>query len=173
MVNTRWPFKYRRRAMHIVLDRQTRKVIFLGHTPSASPRSAKEVYPAYDERSMEIGWTDRLNLPAYFTVDDAGRIRELSLREALKAGQFELGPEHKLEGGGIVPKTRAELVRDGVVNLDEMKKGAIDYYSALAFARRSELIPEYKLQNASLGVYEDSVAADYRETVKAFRNEFH
>lgn len=158
--------------MHIVLDKKSHHVIFVDYSRSPSPRPPSEVYPAFDEGSMDLGWTDAPNLPPYFTIE-RGRIRELGLEEAIQAGQFELAPEQKLEGGKIVPKTLAELVKDGLAKLEDVKEGAIEHYSALAFGRRAELIPEYKLQNAALGVYEESVVAQYRDTVKAFRDEFY
>jgi hypothetical protein len=35
------------------------------------------------------------------------------------------------------------------------------------------LIPDYKLQNAALGIYDKQTAAAYRATVNAFRAEVH
>ena len=54
-----------------------------------------------------------------------------------------------------------------------LKKRAIHHYSDLAFTRRKALIPDYKLQNAGLGIYDADLASTYQVTVKAFRDEFY
>ena len=57
--------------------------------------------------------------------------------------------------------------------LEEYKTIKIQEYSDLAFTKRSVLIPEYKLTNAALGVYEEAEKTSYLHTVEAFRTEFY
>jgi hypothetical protein len=49
----------------------------------------------------------------------------------------------------------------------------INYISELSFTRRAEIVPDYKLSNASLGVYGEEIKQVYANLVEAFRNEFY
>jgi hypothetical protein len=159
--------------MHVVRNKKSGKVIYIDYAPSASLQQGKEVYERFDEKTMEIGWADKTYLPAYYSIDKSGKIVESGLEEAVKSGQLQLAPDQKLVRGKVVNKTTAELVHEKLLKLEDVKKRAIDYHSALAFSKRRELIPDYKLENAALGIYEEGVVGDLRATVKAFRDEFY
>jgi hypothetical protein len=159
--------------MHIIRDKKSRKIVFIDYTPSDSPKPGKAVFEGFNERTMEIGWTKEKFVSAYFNVDKNGKIVELDREQAVKAGQLRLAPDQKLVDGNIVSKTNSELVSEGIIKLSDFKKAAIENYSSMAFARRSELIPDYKLGNALLGIYATNLVEDYKATVKAFRDEFH
>ena len=60
-----------------------------------------------------------------------------------------------------------------VPSLDELKKQKIEYFSQLAFDERAKILPEYKLINASLGVYDDTETARIKAIVEAFRTEYY
>ena len=57
--------------------------------------------------------------------------------------------------------------------LDELKQQKIEYFSQLAFEDRAKVLPEYKLINASLGVYDATETARIKGIVEAFRTEFY
>lgn len=57
--------------------------------------------------------------------------------------------------------------------LDYVKTVLTQYYSELSLNQRNNLIPDYKLQNAVLGVYDEKTLADYRSTIQRFRDEFY
>lgn len=159
--------------MYVIQDNKSGKVVYIDYTSSAAPRAGREVYAGFDEKTMDIGWTDKTYIPASFTIDKNGKIVELRLEEAVQAGHFQLAPDQKVEKGKIVSKTKSELIREGILKLEDVKKNAKEYYSAMAFAKRSRLLPDYKLQNAALGIYTDDVNEAYHATVKAFRDEFY
>jgi len=60
-----------------------------------------------------------------------------------------------------------------VPTLDELKANKINYFSQLAFDERAKILPEYKLINASLGVYDATETARITNTVTAFRTEYY
>ena len=49
----------------------------------------------------------------------------------------------------------------------------IEYFSQLAFDERAKILPEYKLINASLGVYDATETARIKGIVEHYRNEFY
>ena len=60
-----------------------------------------------------------------------------------------------------------------VPTLDEVRANKINYFSQLAFDERAKILPEYKLINASLGVYDATETARIKGIVEAFRTEFY
>ena len=60
-----------------------------------------------------------------------------------------------------------------VPTLDELKQQRIEYFSQLAFDERAKILPEYKLINASLGVYDATETARINGIVEAFRTEYY
>ena len=60
-----------------------------------------------------------------------------------------------------------------VPSLEELKASKIEYFSQLAFDKRSEILPEYKLINASLGVYTNEETLQIKSIVESFRTEFY
>ena len=60
-----------------------------------------------------------------------------------------------------------------VPTLDEVRANKINYFSQLAFDERAKILPEYKLINASLGVYDATETARIKAIVEAFRTEFY
>ena len=60
-----------------------------------------------------------------------------------------------------------------VPTLDEVRANKINYFSQLAFDERAKILPEYKLINASLGVYDATETARIKGIVEAFRTEYY
>ncbi len=157
--------------MHVIRDKQTHEVLYVDYSPSDTPRRGAAIYPDFDAQRMEVGWTGESYIPAWFDIDEQGVIQELDLIEAVKRGLYQLEPGQKLVDGKIVDMDRAELVEEGLLQLDDLKQRMLEYYEALSFQKRKELIPDYKLNNAALGVYDDRRMADYQVTIQAFREE--
>ena len=57
--------------------------------------------------------------------------------------------------------------------LADLKEQRIEFYSQLAFEKRAEMVPDYKLTNASLGIYSEQEVLRITNLVKAFRTEFY
>ena len=60
-----------------------------------------------------------------------------------------------------------------VPSLDELKQQRIEYFSQLAFDERAKILPEYKLINASLGVYDATETERIKAIVEAYRTEYY
>lgn len=157
--------------MHAIRDKHTNKVLYIDYSSSEAPQPGKLVYPDFDDQQMEIGWTELPYIPAWFDIDKTGVIQELDLDEAANRGLYQLEPGQKLVKGKIVDMEKDELVAEGLLKLDDMKQQMLEFYNALSFHKRNELIPAYRLNNAALGVYDEKRVADYRATIQAFRDE--
>lgn len=185
--------------MYVVIDKKTRGIIHANPAPLSQSLDDKDIYYKFDPKKMDIGRTDGA-LPEHFEVNKKGEIVELSLAKKIKAGIIELTSEEKMEGDRIVEKTLSEKVADGLmelrpdqkldgdevktlsnremldegkIDLKEYKKKMIERFSRTAFERRIGLLPDYKLQNASLGIYDQQTMAKIKATIEAFRDEFH
>ena len=159
--------------MYAIRNKKTKAVIYINHSPLSKNLTDKEIYPEFDPKTMEIGKTEKGYVPAYFNINNQGEIVELTLKEQVDAGIPVMPPHQKLIGGKIVDKTITELIKGGITSLDEVKKQFIAAVSDMAFERRRKLVPDYKLQNAALGVYDEQTLADYKRTIQVFRDEVH
>ena len=68
---------------------------------------------------------------------------------------------------------KLKLNEPHVPSLEELKASKIEYFSQLAFDKRSEIMPEYKLINASLGIYDETETANIKAITESFRAEFY
>jgi hypothetical protein len=159
--------------MHVIRNTRTGEVVFIDHSATPAPLPGEAVYGPFDAATMQVGWTDKPYVPVHFDIDADGHIVELSLDEAAVAGRHALPPTQKLLNGRIVDKTEHELVDEGILKLDDLKRHALEGFSDLAFRARRAILPDYRLQNALLGIYDNATAADYKATVQAFRDEFY
>lgn len=66
-----------------------------------------------------------------------------------------------------------ELLEEGLISLDEIKLRKKEYFSALALQKRNEILPDFNIQNALMGIYDDEITATYKKTIEAFRKEYH
>jgi len=59
------------------------------------------------------------------------------------------------------------------VLLDIEKARKIEYFNQLSFELRNNILPDYKLTNASLGVYAEQTSGQYLSLIQNFRTEFY
>ena len=60
-----------------------------------------------------------------------------------------------------------------VATIEEVKQSKINHFSNRAFELREIICPEYKLINASLGIYSEIESANIKRVVEEFRAEFY
>ena len=60
-----------------------------------------------------------------------------------------------------------------IATLEEVKASQINHFSNRAFELREIICPEYKLINASLGIYSEIESANIKRIVEEFRAEFY
>ena len=158
--------------MYVLRDKKTKDVIYIDYVDERYSSKPEEVYAKYDPVNMEMGWSDGRRLPIDFNIDNNGFIQPMCLDERIKKGLIELSDDQKFLNGEIVQKSLAELVDDGLISLLDFKRSKKEYYSDMCFKKRRDLIPDFKLENAALGVYGEDRLVSYRETVIKFRMEY-
>lgn len=157
--------------MYIVRNKESKNVIYINH--SNKELEGKEIYRKFDQHTMEIGKTNKTHIPANFNINDDGEVAELALEEKIKAGLPVIGIHQKFINGQLIDKNTKELIDEEILSFDYIKSNMTQAYATLSFMKRRNLIPDYQLENAALGVYDDQRKTDCLSTVKAFRDEFH
>jgi hypothetical protein len=135
--------------MFVVRDKSTQAVLHIAPSAPGERRKPEEVFPDFDAETMEFGRTDEPWIPAAFAIV-RGVVRPLDEPEPAAAEEEAAPPP-----------------------LAEVKTQLLSHYSELSLERRRELIPAHKLENAALGVYDEEQTRAIRETMEAFRNEYH
>ncbi|MCK4817344.1 hypothetical protein KA005_16360 [bacterium] len=159
--------------MYVIREKLSKKVLHIDYSLSAEPINGKEIYPNFDPKAMEIGRTERRYIPAHFNISETDKIEDLTLKQQIAEGFYTVDPYRKIVGHEIVPKALEELIDEGILSLEEIKRDLIENLSLLTFQKRRELIPDYKLINASIGLYDKREISNLRATVKSFRDEFY
>ena len=101
------------------------------------------------------------------------RIVEKTLSEQVKDKLITLGPNQKVVGEEIVTLTPRQMLDAKSIDLAEYKQTQIEHYSGLSFELRRAIIPDHRLQNVALGIYDEKTTANMKATVSAFRVEFY
>ena len=76
-------------------------------------------------------------------------------------------------GASVSEVINCQLIVPYVPSLEESIKFRVDAFSREAFESRERILPEYKITNCALGIYEQSVNNKITNTVNSFRNEFY
>jgi hypothetical protein len=137
--------------MFVVRDKSTQAVLHIAPSAPGERRKPEEVYPDFDAETMEFGRTDEPWIPAAFAIV-RGVVRPLDEPE---------------------PAAVEEEAEAAPPPLAEVKAQLLSHYSELSLERRREVIPAHKLENAALGVYDEEQTRAIRDTMEAFRNEYH
>lgn len=101
------------------------------------------------------------------------QIVEKTLEEKVREGLLTLAPNQKISGNQIVNLADREMLDENRIDLNEYKKRRIDYFSNLSLTKRQMILPDYKIQNAALGMYEVEKTEAIKNTIQNFKNEFN
>jgi len=159
--------------MFIIRSKDCGEIIHIDYSALYDGAKPNEIYADYNESVMEFGWTKMSYIPADFKISRTGEIVELSIEEQLEKGVKLLGDNQKIIDGGIINMTLQEICDEDESYLDVIKGNMINYYSSESFIKRKEIIPDYKLENCALGLYDNETILSYKKTVQAFREEFY
>ena len=66
-----------------------------------------------------------------------------------------------------------QLIVPYVPTLEESIKFKVDAFSREAFESRERILPEYKITNCALGIYDQTMNNKIINTINSFRNEFY
>ena len=93
--------------------------------------------------------------------------------KTMDMGHADADPTCQSESRAADGSAEPEAEADSDADLEARKRDRVEHFSRLALQERQRILPDYKLQNASLGIYDERRTANYRATVQAFRDEFH
>ncbi len=184
--------------MLIIQNKKTKELLYSKLDVVELATTVVELLPSYDASKMEFGISELDTLPDHFKIEKEriielsfeemidegivpitsvqkivkGSLQIKSVKEQLDEGTIKLLPNQKLDKNEIVDKSPLELCESNLIELSDFKEIRLTEFSNLSFQKREKLIPDYKLQNASLGVYDEQKIENYRKTISAFRAEF-
>jgi hypothetical protein len=141
--------------MFVIRDKKSKAVLHIQKRAPGEHRKPEEIFPGFDPKTMEFGRSEDNAIPAAFTIEDG-----------IVKPEEPPAPEAKEEKA-------ARAAKDAPAQgLDELKEATLEQLSRLSFELRAKLLPDYKLQNAALGVYDEEKTQAIRDTTKAFRDEY-
>jgi translation elongation factor EF-G len=132
--------------MYIVINKKTNEVLWKNPAPLEQNLTPKEVWAKFDPDSMLIVKYTGQNIPEYWKVDKDSNIIEL---------------------------TQEEKISSGVIKLEDIKQQAKAYYSGFSLYLRQQILPDYKLINCALNIYDTKTSTDIKNTVNLFREEYY
>lgn len=136
--------------MYVIRNKKTKQILHMQNSIPGEERKPQEIFPGFDPETMEFGKAEEQAIPGWFTIEH-GKVKPLPPPEP--------EPEPKLKAAPV--------------DLEQLKAAKIQELSQRSFQLRQQLIPDHELQNAALGIYDEKRTKAIRETVKAFRDEFH
>ncbi len=96
-----------------------------------------------------------------------------TLKEQVRDDIIQLSEIPELIENNTIDLSPEELLQDELITFDYYKKMKIDQFSQMSFDIRNEFLPDYKIQNALMGIYGETTEADIIVTIQAFRDEFY
>lgn len=145
--------------------------IYIGGNPS---------YTKVFDKNAKLLRSSSVNEPHYLThicksdeyeVETDGEILNIQLEKLeLRPALFSVTPSNLDD---VFVNTEWYDIAGEYEKLSYIKPALIDYFSNLSFQMRERVVPDYKLQNAVLGVYDEKTLASYRTTIQRFRDEFY
>ena len=98
-------------------------------------------------------------------------LEEICALQALTNEQTEFYNSNP--GASVSEVINCQLIVPYVPSLEESIKFRVDAFSRESFEYRERVLPEYKLTNCALGIYDSIETEHIRNTVNSFRNEFY
>ena len=98
-------------------------------------------------------------------------LEEICVLQALTNEQTEFYNSNP--GASVSEVMDCQLIVPYVPSLEESIKFRIDAFSREAFESRERILPEYKITNCALGIYDQTTNNKIINTINSFRNEFY
>jgi hypothetical protein len=129
--------------MYLIVDKETKAILHMSNSFPGEDKKPEEIFPSFDPATMDFGRAPEQFIPVHFTIED-GVVKDM-------APPAVSPPE-------TIVEARERILRG---------------FSDASLSNRQQLIPDYQLLNAGLGIYEPDRTQAMKETVQAFRDEVH
>lgn len=128
--------------MYLIIDKKTKAILHMSNSFPGEDLRPEQLFPAFDPETMEFGRAPGQYIPARFAIEN-GVVKDL-----------DSPPPAPAE---TIAKARARTLRA---------------FSDQALSLRQQLIPDYQLLNAGIGLYDEERTQSYQNTIQAFRDEY-
>jgi len=129
--------------MYLIVDKKTKAILHMSNSYPGEDKKPEDIFPTFDATSMDFGRAPEQFIPVHFAIVD-GVVKDL---EPAKAPPAE-----------TLAQARDRMLR---------------VFSDLSLSLRRQVLPDHQLLNAGIGLYDEDRTQGLRETVQAFRDEFH
>jgi hypothetical protein len=129
--------------MYLVIDKKTKAILHMSNSFPGEDKKPEEIFPPYDPLTMEFGRAPEQHIPVRFAIEN-GVVKDL-------APPLAAAPES-------IAQARERVLRE---------------ITDASLSSRVQLIPDYQLVNAGLGIYDADRTQAMKDTVQAFRDEVH
>lgn len=130
--------------MYIIIDKKTKEILHMSNSIPGEEKEPQELLSNFDPKTMEFGRAPEQFIAEKFTIKN-----------------------------GVVKNIEEETPEPPKETLEEARLRKLNSFSRLSLEMRQEILPDYKLQNVALGLYPEAKIVVIRDTVQAFRDEFH
>jgi hypothetical protein len=129
--------------MYLIIDKKTKAILHMSNSLPGEDRKPEEIFPQFNSATMEFGRAPEQFIPVRFAVEN-GVVKDLDLAPvAAAAGE----------------------------NLAQARERILRGFTDASFSMRKQLIPDYQLLNAGIGIYDAERTQAIKDTVQAFRDE--
>lgn len=143
----------------------------VGGTPSYTKIFDKNGILQRTSIAKEPHFLTQVCKPGKYEIETDGEILDIQFKKLNRQPSLFLVTPFNLDD--VFANTKWYGITEKSEKLTYIKPALIDYFSNLSFQMRERLVPDYKLQNAILGVYDEKTLASYRTTIQCFRDEFY
>ena len=129
--------------MYLIVDKKTQAVLHMSNSYPGEDKKPEDIFPTFDAATMDFGRAPEQFIPVHFAIID-GVVKDLQPAQA-------------------APAETLSQARDRMLLV----------FSDLSLALRRQVLPDHQLLNAGIGLYDEERTQSLRDTVQAFRDEFH
>src|SRR5215831_292560 len=133
----------RENAMYLICDKKTKAILHMSNSLPGEDKKPEEIFPSFNPTTMDFGRAPDQFIPVHFAIE-----------------------------GGVV-KDLAPPASTPPENLAQARLRVLRGFTEASLSMRNQLIPDYQLLNAGVGLYDAARTQAIKDTVQAFRDEVH
>jgi hypothetical protein len=129
--------------MYLIVDKTTKAILHMSNSLPGEEKKPEEIFPTFNPATMDFGRAPDQFVPVKFAIEN-GVVKDLAPAQA----------------------TPSE-------NLAQARERVLREITNASLNARNQLIPDFQLLNAGLGIYDAERTQGIKNTVQAFRDEVH
>lgn len=133
--------------MYIVVSKKTKEILHMSNSLPGEDKTAEELMPDFNIETMEFGRCADQYIAEKFEIKN-GVVKNIEDESAIQ----------------VETESKEESVVDARLR-------RLQEFEYLALSERNAILPDFKLQNVALGIYDEKKVNAIRATVEAFIKE--